>query len=204
MRVGEVVGLSWNDIDLDKSTITIQRQARYITAKHGHFFCPPKTDASKRTIVISPALCNALLIWKAQQAKNELCYGGSYICVYSDSEGRVIKLSKKLTPPPDVQREQLVCTKENGALISVDTLRWKLRREGLNSHSFRHTHATVLIEHGATPKGVAARLGHASTSITQDLYTHNTKKLDEDTAKIFETAVAPMQTSHSCRQIADK
>ena len=102
MRVGEVVGLSWDDIDLDKNTITIQRQARYITAKHGHFFCPPKTDASKRTIVISPALCNALLAWKAQQAKNELCYGGSYICVYSDSEGRAIKLSKKLTPPPDV------------------------------------------------------------------------------------------------------
>ena len=204
MRVGEVVGLSWDDIDLDKSTITIQRQARYITAKHGHFFCPPKTDASKRTIVISPALCNALLAWKAQQAKNELCYGGSYICVYSDSEGRAIKLSKKLPPPLDVQREQLVCTKENGAIISVDTLRWKLRQEGLNSHSFRHTHATVLIEHGATPKGVAARLGHASTSITQDLYTHNTKKLDEDTAKIFETAITPMQTSPSCRQIADK
>ena len=116
MRVGEVVGLSWSDIDLDKSTITIQRQARYITAKHGHFFCPPKTDASKRTIVISPALCNALLAWKVQQAKNELCYGGSYICVYSDSEGRAIKLSKKLTPPPDVSANNWFAQKKTAPL----------------------------------------------------------------------------------------
>ena len=192
MRVGEVVGLSWNDIDLDKGTIMIQRQARYITAKHSCFLCLPKTAASNRSIAISPALRAALSDWKERQTENELRYGDAYVYIYSDAEGRAIKLSKKLTPPPDVQREHLVCTKENGALVSVDTVRWKLRQEVLNSHSFRHTHATLLIEHGATPKGVAARLGHASTSITQDLYAHNTKKLDEDTAKIFETAIAPM------------
>jgi len=204
MRVGEVVGLSWNDIDLDKGTITIQRQARYITAKHDCFLCLPKTAASNRSIAISPTLRTALSDWKVRQTENELRYGDSYVYIYSDAEGRAIKLSKKLTPPSDTRREHLVCTKENGALVSVDTVRWKLRQEGLNSHSFRHTHATLLIEHGAAPKGVAARLGHASTSITQDLYAHNTKKLDEDTAKIFETAIAPMQTSPLCRQIADK
>ncbi|MBR1645973.1 MAG: tyrosine-type recombinase/integrase [Selenomonadaceae bacterium] len=55
----------------------------------------------------------------------------------------------------------------------------------LNAHSFRHTHATQLIEQGATPNGVAGRLGHANTQITQDLYVHNTQKLQKDTAEIF-------------------
>ena len=57
--------------------------------------------------------------------------------------------------------------------------------EGLNAHSFRHTHATLLIENGAAPKGVAGRLGHANTQITQNLYTHNTLKLQVETAEFF-------------------
>ena len=51
-------------------------------------------------------------------------------------------------------------------------------------HSFRHTHATQLIENGASAKGVAERLGHADATITQNLYTHNTQKLQEETAAI--------------------
>ena len=61
-----------------------------------------------------------------------------------------------------------------------------MQKAGINTHSFRHTHATTLIENGATPKGVAGRLGHSNTAITQNLYTHNTQKLQEDTATIFE------------------
>ena len=61
-----------------------------------------------------------------------------------------------------------------------------MQKAGINAHSFRHTHATTLIENGATPKGVAGRLGHSNTAITQNLYTHSTQKLQEDTATIFE------------------
>ena len=61
-----------------------------------------------------------------------------------------------------------------------------LQAECLNAHSFRHTHATQLIENGATPKGVAGRLGHANVNITQNLYTHNAQKLQEETATIFD------------------
>lgn len=48
---------------------------------------------------------------------------------------------------------------------------------------FRHIHATQLIENGAPAKGVAGRLGHADTQITQNLYTHNTLKLQEENAQ---------------------
>ena len=60
------------------------------------------------------------------------------------------------------------------------------QKNGLNAHSFRHTHATMLIEAGAVAKGVAGRLGHSDATITQNLYTHNTANLQQETAKIFD------------------
>ena len=57
--------------------------------------------------------------------------------------------------------------------------------EGLNAHSFRHTHTTQLAEIGVSAKAIAGRLGHADATITQNLYTHNTEKLQEETAAIF-------------------
>ena len=55
----------------------------------------------------------------------------------------------------------------------------------LNTHSFRHTHATRLIEAGAKPVDVAASLGHKDAAITQNLYTHDTKAMQKETARIF-------------------
>lgn len=81
---------------------------------------------------------------------------------------------------------------------SVETY---LSKMGLNAHSFRHTHATTLIENEASPKGVEGRLGHANTSITQNLYTHNTVKIQEDTLEIF-TKI--LQKNHDGRHNADK
>ena len=66
-----------------------------------------------------------------------------------------------------------------------EILNRSLHDERLNAHSFRHTDATQLIKNGATPKGVAGRLGHANTLITQNLYTYNTLKLQVETAEIF-------------------
>ena len=67
-----------------------------------------------------------------------------------------------------------------------------LQRHGLNAHSFRHTHATKLIEAGAKPVDVAARLGHADATITQNLYTHDTEEMRQETAAIFGNVVDKM------------
>ena len=64
-----------------------------------------------------------------------------------------------------------------------------LHQLGLNAHSFRHTHATRLIEAGAKPVDVAARLGHADATITQNLYAHDTEDMRQETARIFEAFV---------------
>ena len=89
-------------------------------------------------------------------------------------------------PVSSAEKVSLICTRNDGQLLLKGAFTGMLRGEGLNAHSFRHTHTTQLIENGVSAKGVAERLGHADATITQNLYTHNTQKLQEETATIFD------------------
>ncbi|MBR4383627.1 MAG: site-specific integrase, partial [Selenomonadaceae bacterium] len=184
MRLGEMMGLSWQDIDFAAKKITLRQQVQYIN-KRGYFFTTLKTESSKRYIIVDDFLLGELKRWQARQIENEKQFAGSYVYVYRGSDGHVERKSKAL-PAPDGEKVSLVCTSNNGQIVSRSSLTNTLNRENLNAHSFRHTHATQLIENGAAPKGVAGRLGHANTAITQNLYTHNTEKLQEETALIFD------------------
>ena len=62
-----------------------------------------------------------------------------------------------------------------------------LKEEGLNAHSFRHTHATMLAERGASPKYVQHRLGHKNIQVTMNIYQHLTDKMSEEGTRLLET-----------------
>lgn len=177
MRVREVLGLTWDSVDLDKLTITVNRQMSALAYK----LALPKTDSSIRVIPIDSMLADTLLKWKERQRAQSECPG--YVYVYEDKQGNFVEYSKELNAP--LQRICLVCTRSNGKFIKYEGLERFLCKFGLNAHSFRHTHATVLIENGATAKGVADRLGHKNIGITQNLYTHATDKMKSDTLAVF-------------------
>ena len=183
MRLSEVLGLSWSDIDFAAKRINLCRQIRYLS-KRGYFFTTLKTESSNRYIIVDDFLLGELKRWQVQQCENEKQFGGSYVYIYREANGHIERKSKAL-PAPDGEKVSLVCTRGDGRLILHNVIVVALRKDGLNAHSFRHTHATQLIESGAAPKGVAGRLGHANVNITQNLYTHNTQKLQEETADIF-------------------
>ena len=184
MRISEVCGLSWSDIDLEKGVISLRQQIVYIKGK-GSCFSTPKTKTSIREIVMDKFLINELQRWKKLQIDNEVELGESYVYIYRDEEGKIIQQSRgiKIT---NVKIVDMVCTHKDGRIVSKTYITKYLAKEKLNAHSFRHTHATLLIENGAIPKGVAGRLGHSNAVITQNLYTHNTRKLQDDTVAIFE------------------
>lgn len=151
MRRGEILGLSWNDIDLDTRTLTVRRSleqvGKTVTEKL------PKTASSYRQIRLPMLAVRALSMHRAEQMKmSEVAGGGGdgWVCAHPDG-----------TPlQPD----------------SVTTNhRRVLRRSGIphcRFHDLRHTVVTLLTEAGVPIHVVAELLGHSSVATTQGVYGH--------------------------------
>lgn len=184
-RISEILGLTWDHVDLTVGTVSITQQINYGKVHHGFFFAPPKTAAGQRIIYLDGKLITALQKWKVSQSRNALYMGGAYQCVYELTNHKVYTAPKIDPPPTGAIVRSLVCTDDYGLPIHYSAIRYALRFFGLNAHSFRHTHATKLIEAGAKPIDVAARLGHADAATTQNLYTHDTVEMQKETAAIF-------------------
>ena len=185
MRISEALGLTWDAIDLKTGKITVVRQ------RIQGYFDTPKTESSARTFYADAAFLAYLRTLKAAQAKDEIRLGEAYQITYEDKahDCAVVVLPKKMPPTDALERRMLLCIKENGTPILGASFKTMLRKHGLNAHSFRHTHATQLIEAGAKPVDVAARLGHKDATITQNLYTHDTEEMQQETARIFSRIV---------------
>ena len=111
LRISETFGLTWNDINLDSKTITINKQIvkrnfgtdiRKAFKEKGKkeersawYFQSPKTPTSNRTIVVSNDLIKVLKAWKKKQLENQIYYGGYYKELYlkeeKDEKGKTIQ-----------------------------------------------------------------------------------------------------------------
>ena len=156
-------------------------------AKTGTRFGPPKTGAGIRDIPIGDELISLLKRWKSQQAASEVKHGKAYMYVYEAEDGGLWQMQKQAEPGKGMNRRQLVCTTGDGKAVNESSFMYALRGHGINSHSLRHTHATLCAESGAPAKGLAGRLGHSNVAITEDLYTHETELMKERTLEAFES-----------------
>lgn len=79
LRRGELLGLRWKDIDLtSKNKVAHVQQILEYTKERGHFYGPPKTKASKRSVPLSKGVVAVLKSHKKKQAKNCLKHGENY------------------------------------------------------------------------------------------------------------------------------
>lgn len=186
LRIGEALGLCWTDIDFERKEIRIVRQLRPGKLRSESFFAPPKTETSTRTICVSGKLLDYLRSWKKEQAAERLRLGTSYQVVYAQGDEKALLVLPAMDKPKNVQEMPIVCTGKFGLPITREKIMYNLRKVNLNFHSLRHTHATRLIEAGAKPVDVAARLGHADVSITENLYSHDTEKMARETAELVD------------------
>lgn len=182
LRISEALGLTWDDVDLNTGKISVVRQ-RCIE----DFFDTTKTETSVRTFYADASFLSYLHTLKRKQAQDEMQFGEAYQVVYesTNTDRALLILPKKVPPPDGCVRHALICIRPNGIPFRHEPIFRLLKTMGLNTHSFRHTHATKLIEAGAKPVDVAARLGHADATITQNLYAHDTEEMQRETARIF-------------------
>lgn len=183
MRASEVCGLTWDCIDLDEGKIKVEK----IIIKKGMEWCfgTPKTSSSQREILIGKTLIDILKKYKKYQIENRLKYGKYYAsAIYNFPESN-----------SQYSSIDLVCTKENGELVSTDSLKYLSRVVNyelginFNFHSLRHTHATLLLESGANIKEIQTRLGHSKLATTMDTYSHVTSKLKKESVDLFEKII---------------
>jgi integrase len=150
-RRGEVVGLKWADIDLERQTVSIRRTVQRVAGKLQEY--PPKSKAGERTVRV-PARCIAALR-SHRAAQYELRMRNADVW-----EDRGYAFSGALGQP--IQPEWL-----------DDAYKAALRAAGVaprRLHDLRHTAATLMILGGVNPKAVQGFMGHSSASITLDLY----------------------------------
>jgi integrase len=170
LRRGEVLGLRWSDVDLERCTLTVAQSLEQTTA--GLRFKAPKTKRSRRTIALSPSLVEELQAHRARQAAERLALGmGRDLCglVFARIDGDPFKPSSVTEMFARIVRRAKIKT--------------------VSFHSLRHTHATNLLREGVHPKFASERLGHASIAITMDTYSHAIPGLQEDAAQRIDAAL---------------
>ena len=168
MRRGEVLGLSWNNVDFENKIVKVEQQLQEINGKLE--ITTPKTESSIREVYIPNIFVEILKRYKVEQDKRKLKLGKSY--------------------KNDINA---VCTYETGELFNPKTFSRKFNRflkknnlPEIRYHDIRHSHASLLFSQNIQDKFISQRLGHSSTTTTKEIYTHLYEKDKKEVGKIIE------------------
>ena len=171
LRRGELLALSWDDVDLEKRTLRVRRSLLECH-KEGVFFDDVKSKSSRRNVSFPPDVAVELKRHKARQAAEELKARGK---AKEHSE----KFKVEVDPATYYKDHGLLFQQTNGermdprSVARIFTLlldKAKLPRFSL--HCLRHTFATLMLQKGVHLKVVQEALGHATIQQTADTYSH--------------------------------
>lgn len=159
-RISEALALNWSDIDFEGNAVLINKTLSQ--TKHGYKISDPKTDKSTASVSLDAETIATLKKWQLNQ--------------------RMYMLSLGITDPTMIFcgiYKQMIT--HHAIFSRMKTITEKCGIPFLGIHVTRHTHASILLDAGASMKEVQDRLRHSKISMTMDTYGHLSKETKEKT-----------------------
>ena len=154
VRLGELMGLEWQDVDFKNGIISINRSSQYL-ADMGVFTKVPKTESSIREIAIPEFIISLLEEYKLWYEEQKSLYGE----LWTNSDRLFVQADGKPMHPSSISKWFVKYVGTIGLPV-------------INFHGLRHTNASLLVAQNVDIAVVSARLGHAQISTTLDFYVH--------------------------------
>lgn len=173
MRLGELLGLEWSDIDFNNGIISINKSSQYLCDK-GIFTKTPKTDSSIRDVAVPTFVISLLNEYKLWYDEQKALYGELWI----NSDRLFVQNDGKPMHPSTISKWFVKFIKECGL-------------PEISFHGLRHTNATLLISQNIDVAVVAARLGHAQISTTFNFYVHPVISHNKVAGNVLENLLIP-------------
>ncbi len=189
MRVGEVCGLRWEDIDLEQGLIDVNHTLVYYNRRDGNGCSfginTPKTKSSKRQIPMTAEVKKAFLQEKENQGISGIqcsaVIDGYTHFIFVNRFGNV---QHQVTLNKAIRRIVRDCNDEQ--ILKSNGKKQPVLLPNFSCHSLRHTFTTRLVEAGVNIKVIQDLCGHSSSEVTLDIYTTVTKELKEREFGSFE------------------
>jgi integrase len=175
-RQGELLALSWDDVDLAKGTLTVRRSLAQ--TDEGFVVKEPKTAASRRTITLPGLAVSVLTDHKAAALKSGLLDApvfctrdGNWLLKRNVLRALRAVVRRANTPPGKINKGGR--PKKGQAPRAKDEFEMlKLIPAKLRFHDLRHTVASILLSQGQSVRAVSQRLGHTNPALTLRVYAH--------------------------------
>ncbi len=163
-RKGELLALTWKDIDFKANTITVNKTVT-LGLENKLIIQTPKTKTSKRVLPMDENTMGILKEWKSVQAREMLQIGFNTL---NSSQVVFNNLKNTYMNPQKVgQKIDSICNHHG--------------LKAITPHGFRHTHCSLLFEAGASMKEVQKRLGHSDIQTTMNIYAHVSPEKETET-----------------------
>ena len=169
MRQGEVLGLTWDCVDLERGQIVVQRQLQSVPGSPGETRLVPTKSGKSRKIAAAPTVLDILKGQRAHQNAQRLQAGENWTdsgLVFTDALGRPLSSST-------VYHNY----KRIAASIGLPASRF---------HDLRHSYAVAALQSGDDVKTVQEALGHHTAAFTLDVYGHVTEEMKQRSAEHLE------------------
>ena len=170
VRRGELLALTWDNVDLDQREIRIKRS---LGRRSTGLVDPPKTERGRRTIRLPAVAADVLRTHQQRQANHkeryqEICQDNNL--VFADEFGQFIN-------PMNLTR-------------AVNTLGERVGHPNMRNHHLKHSHISQSLELGVPIAETSARAGHSDPSITWRVYAHLLPGAEPATPDVFDDAMA--------------